>query len=481
MRFNQSSKKKNVTVNHEGEMAYAVSPELELYSAVCTSILSGKFYESQDDCLGRIRNLIVRVKPSFANKLAIYARTQMHLRTIPLVLCVELARERILDRKTVSECIQRPDEITELLAYYRKANGHDKLNRIAKPIQLGIKDVFESGRFDEYQFAKYNSNTEIRLRDAMFLTHPKPTDEGLFNRIANDTLKTPYTWEVELSSRGNSKEVWDELVRSGRLGYMAMLRNLRNMLNSGADMEKVCAIISDPEQVRRSRQLPFRFLSAYYEISRTESSFKCPLVMKAIENAAVASAMNFPGFDDENVLIACDVSASMQHPISRRSSVQLYDIGLLLGMMLKFRCANVISGMFGDSWKVIQLPRNNILANTVEYHRREGEVGYSTNGYKAIQWCLENNVYCDRIMMFTDCQLWVSGYDRYPVRLNKLWSEYKNRYPRCRLYLFDLAGYGTTPLSIDNDVYMISGWSDKIFDVLDLIEKGGDIVGKLGG
>lgn len=44
-----------------------------------------------------------------------------------------------------------------------------------------------------------------------------------------------------------------------------------------------------------------------------------------------------------------------------------------------------------------------------------------------------------------------------------------------KLYLFDLSGYGNTPLDITrDDVFLIAGWSDKIFDILSAIDKGND-------
>ena len=153
------------------------------------------------------------------------------------------------------------------------------------------------------------------------------------------------------------------------------------------------------------------------------------------------------------------------------SSVELYDIAILLSMILKSRCASVISGMFGDKWKVINMPQSHILANTMEMRRREGEVGYSTNGYKVIDWLIKEDIRMDKVMIFTDCQMWNSLYS--DAHIETLWKKYKSVYPGAKLYLFDLAGYGRTPLRIEkNDVFLIAGWSDKVFDVLSAIEKG---------
>ena len=125
MKFNFLNTGKSKVTNHEGEQAYKLSPAWQLYTAAVTSGLSDSFYESASTRLEHIRNLIVHNDPEFVARLAVYTRTRMNLRSIPLVLAVELARVHRGDqtvRKTVAGIIQRADEITELLAYYQIAN-----------------------------------------------------------------------------------------------------------------------------------------------------------------------------------------------------------------------------------------------------------------------------------------------------------------------------------------------------------------------
>ncbi len=162
----------------------------------------------------------------------------------------------------------------------------------------------------------------------------------------------------------------------------------------------------------------------------------------------------------------------MQKAISPRSKILLYDIGLMLGMLLKARCKNVQTGMFGDRWKIINLPATGILANVQEFYRREGEVGYATNGHLVIQDLLDRRQVMDKVMLFTDAQLWNNqGSDH----IQNLWDRYRREVaPGAKLYLFDLAGYGHSPLDLSKGkgVHLIAGWSDKIFEVLASIEKG---------
>jgi len=498
MKFNLRLKSKaRETVNYEGEKAFVLMPQIELYTAVATAALSDQFYEKTDDRLQRIRMLVEKNEATFVAKLAIYTREQMYLRSIPLVLTVELTKIHNGDsvvNKLVNRVIQRADEITELLAYYAMANERNEvkqLNRLSKQLQKGLADAFN--KFDEYQFAKYNRDAKVKLKDALFLVHPKANDQNqqlLFDKIVNDELQTPYTWETELSVLGQQKfetieqkqlairAKWEELIFSNKMGYMATLRNLRNILEaevSGEALNKVCNYIANANAVANSKQLPFRFLSAYRELKELNNG-RVSKVLNALEEAVLHTAANLAGYNgNTKVVIAADVSGSMQKSVSAKSKVLNFDIGLMLAMLLQNRCEHVITGMFGDKWKVINVPNKNVLANVNEFYRREGEVGYSTNGYMVIKDLLERKSIVDKVMLFTDCQLWNSNGTG--ENIAGLWKQYKQLAPGAKLYLFDLAGYGNTPLNVvRDDVFLIAGWSDKIFNVLQAIENGGNAI-----
>src|SRR5690606_18648601 len=114
------------------------------------------------------------------------------------------------------------------------------------------------------------------------------------------------------------------------------------------------------------------------------------------------------------------------------------------------------------------MPRRNVLANVQEYYRREGEVGYATNGYLVINNLIKRKEVVDKVMLFTDVQMYdTNGLNSF----ENSWRMYKQLAPNAKLYIFDLAGYGKMPLDIKrNDVYLIAGWSDKIFDVLNAVD-----------
>lgn len=500
MKFNFLSKQKNVMVNYQGAKAYKITPEMELYTAVVTTGLDDSFYQSGDCRLERIKQLMANCSTEFVAKLAVYARKEMCLRSVPLVLTVELAKGASgtsAVSKTVSNVIQRADEISELLAYYQLANnrtGTKKLNRLSKQVQKGLALSFN--KFDEYQFAKYNRDANVKFRDALFLVHPKAKDESqqeVFNKIATGMLATPYTWETELSALGRKqhnsaaekaaalKAKWEELIASKKMGYMALMRNLRNILDAQVSVmhvNMVCQYLANPVAVAASKQLLFRFLSAYREL-KDHKSGSVSIILDALEDAVMHSAKNIKGFGlTTSVVIACDVSASMQKGVSAKSTVQLFDIGLMLGMLMQSQCQNVISGMFGDTWKIINMSKRNVLANVMEFYKREGEVGYSTNGYLVVEDLIRRKVVVDKVMLFTDMQMYSTSATGNSFESS--WLRYKAIAPNAKLYLFDLAGHGTIPLDIRrNDVYLIAGWSDKIFDILHSVGNAGNAVAKI--
>ena len=528
-KFNTMIKEQTMTLNHEGAEAFRLSAEMELYTAVVTASLSDKFYETANERIKRIAELVGKCDARFVAQLAVYARREMNLRSVPLFLVVELAKHHSGDNlvsRTIEKVVLRADEIMELLHCYQWRNSQNttcteasapkkKLAKLSHQIQVGLQRAFNN--FDEYQFAKYDrNNLEVKLRDALFIVHPKAKDDAqqkLFDKITSKTLETPYTWETELSALGQHEfesdvdkqmaftKKWEELIDSGKLGYMAMLRNLRNFLENGISRESLTDVanrLSDEREVIRSKQFPFRFLSAYREVKRVENKktqvmFEALekaalattqdngaedrlLLLNALEKAVLATSNNIAGFDEHTrVLLACDVSGSMYSPISPKSSVKNYDIGLVLAMLLKNRCKNVVSGIFGDEWKLVNLPSTGILSNVEKMYEREGEVGYSTNGYKVIDYLNRENLVLDKVMMFTDCQMWDSYGNIHSIR--KEWNKYKQIAPNAKLYLFDLSGYGTTPLNIiRDDVTLIAGWSDRIFEMLEAIEKGSSVI-----
>ncbi|CAJ1072532.1 Hypothetical predicted protein [Xyrichtys novacula] len=87
-------------------------------------------------------------------------------------------------------------------------------------------------------------------------------------------LKQPETWERLLSQEGNKAATWEKLIDNKSLPFMAMLRNLRNMIIKGiseAHHKKILSRLTNKKAVIQSRQFPFRFLAAYKVIMQLQT------------------------------------------------------------------------------------------------------------------------------------------------------------------------------------------------------------------
>jgi hypothetical protein len=453
----------------------------ELYAATVCAMLQPKFYvPSVKEQIDHLSRLVKAAPPGFVAKLMIYAREKMHLRSVPLVLAVEAAGHGKADARAIARVIQRADEITEILAYYASANERKetkRLGRLSSAIKRAVAAAFN--KFDEYQFAKYDRDGEVRLRDALFLTHPKPKDDAqaaLFKRIAERTLETPYTWETELSAKGGTAEVWTELVESGKLGYMALLRNVRNMLDAGvgeATLAKVASVLADPERVAQSRQLPFRFYSAWRALKEKHgANFAANPIRKALQAAAVAAIANFPFDDNERIVVATDISGSMQNRLSDKSEVEYWEVGAILAGSAMTKAGNNIGLAFNTSVKRMDLvsPHPFSVAEDLRRH-----VGGGTDGWKVPASLEHEKCVADWVFVFTDMQMW--GEESFASR----WHSYKhNVAPEAKLVIFDMAGYGKTPISLrEKDVYLVAGWSEEIFNALAALRRGSSAVAEI--
>ena len=494
----------NAVSNHEGGLSFSVDAETELYMQAATCMVGEpKFYEVGEHADQKLLNSIYKVletNPEFVLQLAVYCREEMHLRSVPLVLCAEYANVSPGTvpnaYKYISRVIQRADELTELISYQFNRNKiSPRKSKLPMAIKAGVADAFP--KFNAYALGKYNRPGVVKLKDALFLTHPKAKDEQQqqdWENLINGTLETPVTWETQ---RSGGLMTWSEVIRNvfnkdGKVNnYMAQLRNLRNVMKSpdvtNDDILLMCGMLSNPEAVRKSKQLPFRFLSAYRTIrygmwtERRRSSIAMhkgdievsehPMVnsvLDALEDAIKVSVDNMPRLSG-TTLIACDVSASMFDRVSDNSVVQRFDIGLMLGSMAHNFCNTSITGMFGDTWLPIPMSRRSgILSNLMEMRAQEGKVGYSTNGHTVIDYLLERDEKVDRILMFTDNQLWDTWHDR---SFAGTFLKYQRKFPNVKLYLFDLSGYGDIVVPQDTkNVCLMAGWSDRVLEFIPIYE-----------
>ena len=290
-------------------------------------------------------------------------------------------------------------------------------------------------KFDEYQLAKYNRPGPIKLRDVLFLCHARPRDPvqgAVWKRLVEGRLAVPDTWEVALSSGADQRSAWERLLREGRLGALALLRNLRNMHQAGVDESLVLAAL---ESVNTARVLPFRFIAAARHAPQWEP---------ALERAMMQSVEGREKLEGHTVLLV-DVSGSMDAPLSRRSQMQRTDAGSGLAILLREICDSASIYSFSD--RLIGIPPRRGFALRDAITASQPHAG--TYLGRALR---ELGQRYDRIMVITDEQ----AHDAVPA-------------PAGRGYVINVASY-KNGVGYGRWTH-IDGWSEAVVEYIRAIEQ----------
>lgn len=339
---------------HEGGAAARITAEQALRRSVMSCLLWERtFYEEGEEIADRIKSLAMQVPAATLAKIAIEARHTAKLRHVPLLLLERLtvtgagSREGIgtsLVSDTIAQVITRADEMTEFLALY--FNG--KRKPLSAQTKKGLARAF--AKFDAYQLTKYNRDGAVKLRDVAFLSHAVPSSPEQGKLIANMVNRTffpektkssefavkesygldgtphvepPDTWEVALSSGADKKATWERLIRERKLGYLALLRNLRNMEKVGVDE----SLVREAIEARRGAGyvLPFRYVAAARAAPKMEPS---------IDKALLACLGELPKLSGKTVVMV-DVSGSMDSKLSGKSDLRCIDAAAALASIIQ--------------------------------------------------------------------------------------------------------------------------------------------------
>lgn len=445
------------TVNLAGGQAHQESPELELVSILLTSFVKDQFYRSADDTIVRLRELIGALPDKrFAAQAALYARKEFGMRSITHVVAGELAK--IVKGETwtkhfYDQIIHRADDASEIMAYYGHAYGRPFPNSLKKGIALAL------ARFTPYEIAKYRGEgKDVSLVDIVNITHPKHTDA--IGALVKGELKSHDTWESKLTAAGQNAETeeekedmknaaWKELLLENKLGYFALLRNLRNIVSQAPDMvDEACKQLVNEERIKKSLVLPFRFTKAMEVVGSTDRR-----VQDALNRAMEISLSNVPAFAGKT-LVVVDTSGSM--------SGQPIEIASLFAAAIYKTNPGADLMQFSDHASYMGLNGGDSLSTLAHEIQRMAHGG-GTNFHAIFQTA--NKKY-DRIFILSDMQGWV-GYNTPKAEFN----QYKQTHgANPSIYSFDLAGHGTLQFPEDK-VFAFAGFSEKVFDLVRLFEE----------
>jgi hypothetical protein len=370
-KFNSTKKSSTLKTNQisVGEIAGRVTNTVAAQSniqllrrAVLANLLWENIaYMDGQKVVDEIIRLVPLCDPNDVALLTIEARTMQKLRHTPLFLAVQMCKHdgtRPYVKDVLPKIITRADMLTDFLALY----WMDGKCPICNSAKKGLAEAFHN--FNEYKFAKYDRDAEIKLRDVMFMVRPKPVnqlEEILFKKIADRTLETPETWEVLLSKAHNADEkcaVWEKLIDEGKIGGKAMLMNLRNMQSAGVPRP---TIVKGLTELKGAMLLPLDFLKAMRESSGLE---------REIEDAMLKTYENMPKLPGKTLFIV-DVSGSMGSITSSGSYFSRMDQAAAMAMLAANQC---------EDFELVCTAGND--GSLTEKHER---IMYPSKGFKLFQ------------------------------------------------------------------------------------------------
>lgn len=502
---------------HQGGEGYALDPKGELYKfAVCNLVGESTFYETATDRDRRYVDLVQQVTkadPKWIAGFVPWLRDAANLRSAPLVMALEYIRAGGPDGAAVlRSAMRRGDEPAEALAYWHAKYGRKMPQAVRKGIASGARDLYNESTVVRYD----SSRSAYRPSDVLELTHPKPKAEWqsqLFKfmidrrhgrddwtKLVRTELRelfefykfesvTPDTRQARLASPGGlpklanwehlgswlpngwTAEAWELVIP--QMGYMALLRNLRNFDKASLSAEarqRVVQRLTDPEAVKTSRQLPMRFYSAWKAVNGDR---RLPPWIRQmgepgadvrwgvpLETALQLSLANVPEFSG-NTLVMVDHSGSMMDKPSAKSELSRSEVALVFAGAISARNPGRVAVVPYHTTCIYgqdpTAPVRSIL-RFVEEVSKEDMGGTDTWGCLAD--ALPRFPGVSRVVVVTDEQ--VGAFGRTPPELN------------VPLYVWNLGGYAPSSVEPGPGVYVLGGLSDASFSVVPLLEAGRD-------
>lgn len=456
-------------VNASAAPAIKASPKLAFAQAVLTSMTKDTYYQSGTDNVSWISKMARELEdPLFAAKAAVFTRHDNGLRSVSHVVAAALATRTDVKgqpwlRSFYKRVVRRPDDITETLALMKASDP--KLRKLSNALKRGFGDAMTG--FDEYQLAKYlRKDRDPNLIDAVNLLHPKSTPA--LQALMTGTLKPAETWETKVSAAGKAAAsqgldesgktalkgaAYAELLRDRKMGYMAVLRNLRNIASDAPEaLPLALDFLTDPAQVKKSLVLPLQFYTAQKALVGSPASTTA--VKKALEKAMQLSLSNAPVFEGPT-LLAVDVSGSM-----KMGNGPIEVAALMAAVLYRSQPDADLMLFDGSSRYLTSLNPDDSLSTLTQTLSRLA-TGGSTNFASIFETA--HRAYA-RIVILSDNEANGSN----PIRAL---GNYRSRMKADpRVYVFNLNAVSGTLQFPENKVYSLAGFSDTVLGLMKNLE-----------
>lgn len=479
--------------NKEGFASFTGPLEEHFIQCLLTNTVSNTFYANKEDLAKEaiaLHKQMLDKDPEFYAKALVYARNEGFMKLQPVLGLVNLStKDRALSNKAFKNVCLIPTDVEKLISLARSGVFRKGLGTHLKTM---IKQYLRH-KLNEYYAIKYKT----QIKDAIRVSRPAlsvfsdlqgeivryimddKSPESSINLSQIGMLETMKRTEneseiIDLINKGRlpveavvgalkktTPKIWEALMK--QMPYMRLLRmlatlNKNKIFDNPENIKYVVGKLTDEKAVRYSKILPFRFYTAYMTATDLPRQIK-----EALSDALELSFINMPELKGQT-MIAMDQSGSMSSNVTGGTTQCYQLVGLFAAAMLRRNPDTIkeIIGFESNAFRLNMNSRDSIMTNAAKSH-----AGGGTYMEAPIKFMLDNKIFVDNMIYFTDNEEWGEGLLRYL-------REYKQRInPKVKCFFVTLMPYNdrVTP-SDEPNCYYISGWSDRVLNYIPMIAEG---------
>ncbi|MBB4867563.1 60 kDa SS-A/Ro ribonucleoprotein [Pseudomonas nitritireducens] len=479
---------REIVRNHAGGASNAKTAEQALTQYAVTGTFNDGCYQTGEGQLNKVIELAQAVSDEFLAKLAVYSRTQGHMKDMPAMLLamltargsdlVDVVFDRVIDN---GKMLRNFVQIMRSGVVGRKSLG-SKAKRLVKAA---------IARMDDYALWNASVGNEPSLVDVMKLAHPKARDEKrnalygyLMGKPVDVAMLPVFIREYEQFVKGERAEAplrvpfqkltalplktsdWKRIAMN--MKWEATRMNLNTFGRHGlyADRGVVGMIaerLSDRAEILRARVFPYQLMTTLLNIDDS-----VPVEIKqALGEALQVSLENVPKVEG-NLVIAVDISRSMANPASgyragATTKVRCVDVAALVGAAMIKNNPTARLVLFNNGAREFKVNRDATVMVMAEDIRSMLNGG--TNCGSVVRYLMQEKIKADHLVMISDNESWVG--DTYHSQLSTLWAQYKRENKQARMINLDITPNEFSASDTGReDTLLVGGFSDEVFNVM---------------
>lgn len=391
---------------------------------------------------------------------------------------------KLLGKNLSSQTVQRaisswylgktPRDLAYQITKYQNRNGWSHadvlrmshVNSQTNEYKMLFQYILGKDTTDEFPKGLYHSEGILPGSAAVYLTAVEAVKRVEPESVRSLILNYKLPREVIPTQHLNRVDVWEALLQD--MPYMAMVRNLGKMSKLGmfegfSDARALVAErLQDAERIHKSKISPLDLLLAFktYQQGHGErgtSTWPVSSTLVAALESGLQLSFDMVEPSNKNLLIAVDVSGSMDQRMSGYTNLTLWEAAAAAGLMMLKANPNSLLIAF-DS--ILRQPMIHSRTSLNEATRLLSSYKGGTDCAIPFDYALKNHLKVDGFMTLTDNMSWAGQ-----AHAAQVLTEYR-RFRPARFVNVMMAAYGTQLNDPkDEEAMEMAGFAPSLFNV----------------